>query len=280
MKSRIEKLLSIGACVPFQTTWDVLGRYDHVINFCFQDRVIALCTQDICRAPNRIVVAADSLEGVGQISVAQDIITIEDQVFLFSENLVYRTPALMVSCTENLLKASIQELKREFIKKAPEKCVAILSRYYPGVCGGFDLELGKSYARGEELFLSGRYSEAVECYRGKGFGLTPGGDDFLNGMLIGLGWLNKPPKKTLSEIVESIMVQSRGNNALVNSTMWMSCHLQLDEDWAGLLGSLASGSGAYSGWLERILAHGSTSGADELSGFFLAAELYYRQAKG
>ncbi len=275
MNIRIDELISIGSCVPIQSLQTVHSIHRHVRNFVYEDQIIALCTKGIAPAPNRIIVSADSLEGIDRVSIGSEEIDFGGQILPYTREMIYRPPSLDIGCSICDLKEKLHILKQEFYHKAPGNCVAMLIQGAQTQRKSFERELGNCFASGEELFRAGKYREAVNCYKGRGYGFTPAGDDFLSGLLIGMSWMDSMQKNMLSEILDAILLESIGNNVLTNSMLHSARTLMLDEDWAGMLIELGTVEGCPKVYLEHILGHGSTSGADELSGFFLGFELYY-----
>jgi hypothetical protein len=94
---------------------------------------------------------------------------------------------------------------------------------------------------------------------GLGPGLTPSGDDFLVGVLIGLYLTGGDPQPVLQAATETTRISRAYLEAAADG--------QANEPWHDLLRALRS----RSGWeppARRLLRFGQTSGADMMTGFF------------
>jgi hypothetical protein len=114
---------------------------------------------------------------------------------------------------------------------------------------------------------NGDVIEAVDSFKGSGYGQTPSGDDFNTGLLLGLKLRQRLEKKELSEICASVYAHSLGNNLLVNTFLNQACHGWYNENWKNLLDALSGKTGDLETAIKAILAQGETSGADTLTGF-------------
>lgn len=134
----------------------------------------------------------------------------------------------------------------------------------PGPAGGlFDMAL-----RGIGLLRGGDWAGAVRCLAGLGPGLTPAGDDLLCGWACLLHRARRPEAGALSVAITSLPD---------SATTPLSRHFLR---WAarGVAGEhhLAWADGLLRGddrrFLDRLLAHGATSGADWAAGALLALD--------
>jgi hypothetical protein len=124
--------------------------------------------------------------------------------------------------------------------------------------------------RGLRLGIPADLQTGAAGLAGLGPGLTPAGDDFLVGVLLGLwaAW----PVLVVPPVVEAIVSAAAPRTTLL-SAAWLRAagRGEADEAWHNLLASLVSSpaSGIITAG-QRILARGHTSGADALAGFFVA----------
>jgi len=173
-----------------------------------------------------------------------------------------------------LLQQRLKSSYAEFRDKAIPESVLGLVLHNPMEDSRVNRLLASWYSRGIEHFKQGNYADAVQCFRHRGLGLTPAGDDFLIGMLLGMAWLMRVQKKELSRIMDLILHESDVIDPLIRTFILQAFRLELDADWAGLLNSFCDHGSSYKPWLHKILSHGASSGADQLSGFYLACDLF------
>jgi hypothetical protein len=100
---------------------------------------------------------------------------------------------------------------------------------------------------------------------GLGAGLTPAGDDFVAGLMLWAWCVHPEPSPLCAALLEEAGPRtSLISKALLQAAAGGAC----DAAWHGLLAALASESGhGLETHLRRVLATGSTSGADTLAGF-------------
>jgi hypothetical protein len=117
--------------------------------------------------------------------------------------------------------------------------------------------------RGDNDALAG----AIFRLCGLGPGLTPAGDDWLAGWLLGLRLMPGPwSLHVLSGLVRE-MAEAR-TTTLSRAFLECAAAGEVDITWHTLLAALAEGSGRQvEDAARRILSHGATSGAAMLSGF-------------
>jgi hypothetical protein len=111
----------------------------------------------------------------------------------------------------------------------------------------------------------GRLHRGVTQLAGLGKGLTPAGDDFLNGVML-WAWLAHPtPHRLCQQIVELAVPRTTNLSA---GFLRAAANGECNAPWHHLLSALASGPESHlESALQQVLAHGATSGADTLAGF-------------
>jgi hypothetical protein len=124
--------------------------------------------------------------------------------------------------------------------------------------------------------IASRVAEKIEAgahgLAGLGGGLTPAGDDFIVGILLGLRSIPSP--ESLSSIYESILnIAIPRTNALSAAWLQAAAKGNIHELWHQFFDALVFGSTSeLQIGARRILAVGHSSGADALAGFVLILE--------
>ncbi|MDD2228629.1 MAG: DUF2877 domain-containing protein [Candidatus Cloacimonetes bacterium] len=253
----------------------VYNRFLRVVNFYCGEGVVSLCANSICSGPYRINLSTHDVEEIVYVEVMDDTLILNGSIRLCLK------PELRYTCTEFSSPADditlAKHIKRSYdvfaAKAIPESVYGLLNLKQADA-GGVNQSLASYFKRGIAFFKEGDYKEAVLCFKHRGFGLTPAGDDFLIGMLIGMAWLQVVQKKELSKIMDLIIHESEMKDLLIKTFALQALHLDLDSDWLYFLNSLCDSEGDDIPHLEAILSQGSSSGADELSGFYLGCELF------
>lgn len=254
--------------------WIEHSRFARVINVLAGEYVVSVCARGISPGPYRLVLSLDDLGEVRSI-------TREEGVF-------YINGSLAVDTSESIPFPSHQEYPQPSDAALQAwldaQWDAFQSLYKPGSMpdlllgttsdSGFDRALAGDFTCGIRLLEDGYPVEAARMIKGKGHGFTPAGDDFLCGLLTAMAWLERTGKKTLSKSMDAILNASWSSNPLLNTFYRQARHLELNMDWVDFLKGASLGGESGSGLMEAILAHGSTSGSDELLGFFTACRVF------
>ena len=106
---------------------------------------------------------------------------------------------------------------------------------------------------------------------GLGPGLTPAGDDWLAGWLVGLRLVS--PGSDLHGAGEAVLEAAEGRTTML-SLAFLRCAArgEVAEPWHALLAALAAGTATnVETAAARVLCFGATSGADMLTGFLDAS---------
>jgi hypothetical protein len=103
---------------------------------------------------------------------------------------------------------------------------------------------------------------------GLGGGLTPAGDDFLAGLMLG-AWLIHPQPSSLCQVLIRAAVPH--TTVLSGAMLRAAARGEFSAHWHELLAALAAGgTSRIARATRRALAHGATSGGDALAGFLWA----------
>jgi hypothetical protein len=262
----------------------VLAVFDHACDLLIPDeRIVALVTPKV---------------GAGPINVV-----VEDSVGLFS-SLVPDMPVTMAGreiqvgrLTVSLRKAAVWEPRPDWIvlharrstildhlpdlhapclERVPIESLLILLRTPPGDAfpSGGTLATARQTLDALRAGWAGdriRLWEGVEQMAGLGSGLTPGGDDFLIGVML-WAWLAHPaPVGFCRTVAEAAAGRTTTlSAAILRAAARGECSIA----WHALLEAASQGADAkVAQAVEGVLAHGAASGADALAGFMWAALL-------
>jgi hypothetical protein len=103
---------------------------------------------------------------------------------------------------------------------------------------------------------------------GLGGGLTPAGDDFLCGLMMGAWWTHDDASAISRVLAEAAAPRT---TALSAAFLRAAARGECSAAWHSLLAALADGSElVLSRAVQRVLSYGATSGADALAGFLWA----------
>ncbi len=112
---------------------------------------------------------------------------------------------------------------------------------------------------------------------GCGFGLTPSGDDFIVGLLIGLNFIQKMHGRDLCQTIEAVSETAKSENIFSNLFLKPAKEGRLQERMKNLLAALISApKNEIYRHTEHLLSVGESSGADLATGFFLTVRSEWR----
>jgi len=270
------KLLWIGNQVAYQSYSCLSSKHKQVVNFLAEGMVLSVCAKTHCPGPYRIILDVDEVDFIQSIKLTPEYLQINgDHCIEFTPQHIWQCPDLKTLHISLLTKNTLNRCHFAFLSGAPSNCVSNLILGQASHSNSFEKVLAQEFRQGMKLLREESWEKGVQCFKGKGMGLTPAGDDFLTGLIIGMAWLEDTQKKELSKITEIIYGESFGSDALLNTFLWQARTLQLDADWAMFLSSLANADEIASLTEQRIImSHGATSGADKLSGFYAAMAMY------
>jgi hypothetical protein len=212
-------------------------------------------------------------ENIGQFKSIQ---ISENEVFLNNINIfphaeIYYSKLDYSEIDIKMLESNIQIIPVEYNELfAPESMLFVLdNERHKFFTSGFDFYFLKNSLKACELIKSGEIVDGVKMLKGTGRGLTPSGDDFIAGLLYGLHFNEHKYQIPLSNLRESIYLNSIGNNILSNAFLLNSKNGNSFFLFKNFV-YLASQTKQVSDNLKELFTMGATSGADLLSGYIFS----------
>ena len=124
-----------------------------------------------------------------------------------------------------------------------------------------------------DQILHGKLLAGTRQLKGCGLGLTPAGDDFIAGLLIGLDVLQKLHGLNLQPTIEAVYRAAKGDNLFSNTFLDLARRGLLFGRMKDMLVALTSGNrDSVHRAAEALFTVGETSGADLTTGLFLTLE--------
>jgi hypothetical protein len=146
---------------------------------------------------------------------------------------------------------------------------------------GFERAYAAQIQRGARLVFLGRVREGIGHLKGCGTGLTPGGDDFIAGVLIGLHLLQKLEGRDYRRRIEAVCRAARTSNVFSNTFLGLARRGLLFGRMRDLVSALVAGSGAaVRKAAAALFTVGETSGADLATGLFMMVRDQTRKGAG
>ena len=281
------RLVSIGDQVE-EGIYPIHSRFKRTVNFRHNDRLVSVVDETIGAGPLNIVLRdllsvvgayrraarcstdrrarrsrpTEQANRVGPLVVYRDHIRFAGQTFRFTARHRYCST---LDCRSGPRFAENLSLFGELLKATshPQSLAFLIDDRR---AGNFRTDFEREFANQvrhsvNHIFLGNRI-RGVQTLAGCGIGLTPSGDDFIAGHLIGLHWRG--------ENAEEVFEAARSNNIFSNTFLDLARQGRLFGRMKNLLVALTHGSkAAVEETARSLFAVGGTSGADLGTGFYM-----------
>lgn len=262
------KIISVGDNVRKGTylTHSRFGRVVNLINS--DDYLISLVTKEIGAGPVNVVV--DNIKSnIAKIIVDEkQIIVDEEKVDIVCE--IYNSQ-LPTSNPQNF-KENLKYLEKILLENTPAKSLVdvLLKPKAQNSKSKFEETVAKEIRNGVEKLFKGNFTEGARLIKGRGFGLTPAGDDFLAGVVLALNFLKIVYGKDTQRALDEIFEGAKGDSVFSNNLLQLAYKGLYIEKVKKLIFCLQGDDkqNILAATLD-ILSIGATSGADLLAGFYL-----------
>jgi len=257
-------------------TYRLHSRFKRAVNFTGGGRLVSVVTEDIGPGPLNIVLrglpACSAQCRAATLRVGVHTVTFEDHRFVFADNHRYRSTVALGDWTPLLFRHNLS-LFRELLRTAahPKSLAFLLDHRRAAVFrSSFERAFARRASRGAQQIFGGRLFDGVTTLRGCGFGLTPSGDDFIAGLLIGLHLLQQMGGQDYRPAANSIFRAAKPGNLISRTFLELARRGFLFGRMKDLVVALVYGDAdAVRGATGRLLAVGESSGADLGTGFVL-----------
>ncbi len=252
------------------------SRFSHVANYLLGKHLISLVDPSIGAGPLNIVVENGIQHIVDRVIIEHDKVILDHRIYVCTTAVRYDSSLPILSLSDlQLIKNNLPTFKRILRDCAPEKSIAFLLDESEELHSPLSFEsiLKERFLRGRKLIVEGNVLEAVRTMKGLGFGLTPSGDDFISGFVLGLNLQQIPLAIDFQNLMREIFEIAQSDNPL--SRAWLQCSIKgrLFEKMKQVI--LALGQKDPNELLRavhRLLTVGSSSGIDMAVGFVFGME--------
>ncbi len=277
--SLVLKVNSVGDQVRFGGKHSLSGYFkihsvfNNAVNFYIKrDKIVSLVTHSVGGGPNNIVINVDSLSFVKSIYIDKSKIVLNDSFACdIDSSPQYNSNLIIPSKNLELFKKGLNKFENILRKEAsPLSAVFLIDkRRINFFITPFEKNLAYSLESFSNDILNGNLKSASKL-KGLGFGLTPQGDDILDGFMIALLVYEKLTGTNTEEIRKKMFNLSRGSNIISDTFLYYASHGFLYERVKTLVLSLFSNDPIIiENAVLKLLNIGETSGADISTGFLL-----------
>ena len=203
------------------------------------------------------------------------ILYLDDYAIDFSRAEKYDSEIFISSLNRGEFMHNLQVSEKVVVKEAPQLSSAFLldggrEKFFNTL---FERNLKEKLKTTFKTLMNG-YFDAVNELKGTGFGLTPQGDDIINGIVIALYIFEQLSGVKNINIREKFYLQSSNDNALSNTFIYYSLIGRFYEYFKDYLLAILFDWENVESVTRRILSFGETSGADILTGFIISLKKF------
>lgn len=277
------QVLSIGDRIV-EGRYRIHSRFRRAVNFVDDWNLVSLVTPDAGAGPINIVVDELRTAGVRALTIGtrlrpggtgpRPVVWLDDRVLDCSAARIYES-CLDVIEKRRGVNARLAILRETLARYAPARSLAFLldESRRAELRAGFERALAEHVANCVHDILYGDLLRGVSRLKGAGFGLTPSGDDWIRGFLIGMRLVEIVHGLSLDVTRQCVCEWARTGGILGDSFLSLAEEGRVDEKVKVLAAALLGGR-LREVWeaARAVCAVGETSGADFATGLLLALE--------
>lgn len=250
--------------------------FERAANFSAGGRLVCLATPEIGAGPVNIVVDGIDFSTIQELTISNSHINLGNHRLPVDADLTYHSDITALPINQITFPATLNRFESIFLELAPGKSLAVLldDRRKTFFKSGFEREFVKRLILGAICLQNGHWRDGIAKMKGCGIGLTPAGDDFIAGMLLGLNFMKNVPGLLFPAAIGEILEISKSDNLLVQSMITLAGDGRTIEPMKNLLTALGSGNlEDINSLIRKLMAVGSTSGADLTAGWLFMMRL-------
>ncbi len=249
------------------------SRFNNVINLVDErNLLISVVTKQIGNGPNNIVV--DHINGLDfdNISITKEHIIFDDEMIPLNDIVLYDDKIVFDNFSIVTFKKSLQYAKDLLKEKAhPLSAVFLLgASREKNFKDGFQYALMNGLKKGMDELIRSNFTNGKELC-GMGIGLTPTGDDLIDGALLALSLFESIGIVKTSSVKKTLYESIGSTNIISRTFLYYSYLGRFYEKFKDLIIAMSNGDRLNEAFY-NYLDIGETSGADILTGFIITIE--------
>ena len=249
------------------------ARFKRAVHFHGPDRLAILVDERIGAGPVNIVIRGGDPGSIESLSVTDRSLVMNGESLPFGDSHIYCSDIGPLERPGPRFRESLTILEECITGSAHPMSLAFLldAGREDSFHGRFALEFVKRIRESVERMCDGDLAGGAASIRGRGFGLTPSGDDFLAGFLIALNVLQKMDGRSRADRIDTLFHACGKGVPLSDTFLSLARDGRVDEGMKRLITALAAGerTGIRRG-VKEVTDHGSSSGSDLATGFLIA----------
>lgn len=261
------KILSYGDSIPLGV-YKCHSRFDNAVNFERKGVVVSLVNPKAGNGSLNIVFKKIPT-AINKFSCDKRNFYFDDIKVLKKDLKKYKSEIFVCKSKVGQFFEGMQEFKAALCKHAPSGSLVFLldKKREKHFNKGFKKEFLKRMIEGVSDLTLCDFEKGAGKIKGLGFGLTPSGDDFLGGYLLGMNIVERLIGKKLSKIKNEIRAAALGKNAISNTFINCSKNALAGEKINKLMEALYSADKSkILRETKTLIKSGHTSGSDIATG--------------
>lgn len=250
------------------------SRFTDVVNFHHNDEIgLSVVNRKIGGGPFNIVIDNFDPVDVNSVELNDDFLIIDP--FRIELTNSSKTNYCLPEIFSEIFLNNFSRLKDILIENCPKKSLAVFfdDERKRDFHSTFEKNLLAKYREAIQLFENNVIQNSVKIFRGLGFGLTPSGDDFNAGILMGLSVAERLYNSDRSLLKNNIFETAKGENHISNLLLYICKNGLCTEKFKEVLMALSGNDLArIECSVKNYISIGETSGADFLTGFYYSVK--------
>ncbi len=242
--------------------------FEKVINFSLDNNLVSVCHETIGNGPNNIVVK--NPQNVRELTIKHNYISINNILTVRESNNppVFNSTLTPSGLNIKHITEGIDKITNNYLTFfAPKSLAFLLNINMDSVfTTNFEKAFVATMRNSVTKLVKTKDINEFKNIKGLGFGLTPSGDDFITGFLMGLYINQFIFNKSYTNLAENIFNISTGTNLISNTFIYYAKEGFFYEDFKNFLLKFLYGHD-FLKELSEVLLNGHTSGSDVMTGF-------------
>jgi hypothetical protein len=254
----------------------VHSRFRRAVNFLHGRHLVFLVDQEIGAGPLNIVLGGtgsqQALARISSLRVEEHFLGLDEHCIHFDCGDCYRSDFTLPDCDANRLALQLGLFRQLLADSSAAHSLAflIVPERINSSASAVERAFVSRVRRAIDQFFGGSLIKGVCLLKGCGAGLTPSGDDFIAGVLVGLHFVQQHRQLELGPVIGKIFRAATGNNIFSNTFLDLARRGLVCERLKNLILALVGeDSDALRAAALKLFAVGATSGSDLGTGFLM-----------
>lgn len=262
-----KELIAFGDGI-FPGIYIIHSKFKNSINFYNGERLVTIGNKNIGAGPSNIVFKEIDIENIKRLEIFKDSFYLNNNEFKIEKDKIYSSKLELKNFDLKKFYTNLEIFEKYLKLFSLNKGLIPLLEEDKEKKEKFMNSFIKRIDEGINALLNGSVIEGIKKIKGVGIGLTPSGDDFINGMLSGLTVLEKIKDKDYKNLKKIIYENAKGENLISNNFLYFASEGKFFERAKKLILSIFYGNeGEIVESTLSILQIGETSGVDFSTGF-------------